>query len=121
MLIILTDWLTYSMEQSPSWETNRFAAGQEIPRIFFRFHNQQSEYLGAVWGPLQRGEFCRGFNQLLIDVWLFVTEVSTLSLILLITQNMVTTGILPPTREIPMVEPGIEPGTSWLVARSSDH
>jgi hypothetical protein len=25
-----------------------------------------------------------------------------------------------PTREIPMVELGIEPGTSWLVARSSD-
>jgi hypothetical protein len=27
----------------------------------------------------------------------------------------------PPTRKIPMVEPGIEPGTSWLVVRSSDH
>jgi hypothetical protein len=26
--------LTYSMEQSPSWEANRFAASQEIPRIF---------------------------------------------------------------------------------------
>ena len=26
-----------------------------------------------------------------------------------------------PTRRIPMVEPGIEPGTSWLVARSCDH
>ena len=26
-----------------------------------------------------------------------------------------------PTRKIPMVEAGIEPGTSWLVARSSDH
>ena len=25
------------------------------------------------------------------------------------------------TRKIPMVEPGIEPGTSWLVARSADH
>jgi hypothetical protein len=25
--------LTYSMEQSPSWEANRFAASQEIPRI----------------------------------------------------------------------------------------
>ena len=25
-----------------------------------------------------------------------------------------------PTRKIPMVEPGIEPGTSWLVARDSD-
>jgi hypothetical protein len=27
--------LTYSMEQSPSWETNRFAASQEIPRILW--------------------------------------------------------------------------------------
>jgi hypothetical protein len=30
-------------------------------------------------------------------------------------------GDPPPTRIIPMVEPGIEPGTSWLVVRSSDH
>jgi hypothetical protein len=34
---------------------------------------------------------------------------------------MVTTGILPPTTKIPMVEPGIEPGTSRLVVRSCDH
>jgi len=27
--------LTYSMEQSPSWETNRFSASQEIPRILW--------------------------------------------------------------------------------------
>ena len=26
-----------------------------------------------------------------------------------------------PTRKIPMVEPEIEPGTSWFVARNSDH
>jgi hypothetical protein len=30
-------------------------------------------------------------------------------------------GDPPPTRKIPMVEPGIELGTSWLVVRSSDH
>ena len=30
-------------------------------------------------------------------------------------------GDPPPTRKIPTVEPGIEPGTSWLVARISDH
>jgi hypothetical protein len=30
-------------------------------------------------------------------------------------------GDPPPTRKIPMVEPVIEPGTSWLVVRSSDH
>ena len=27
--------LTYSMEQSPSWEANRFSAGQEIPRTLW--------------------------------------------------------------------------------------
>ena len=30
---LLTYLLTYSMVQSPSWEANRFAASQEIPRI----------------------------------------------------------------------------------------
>ena len=28
-------FLTYSMEQSPSWEANRFSASQEIPRILW--------------------------------------------------------------------------------------
>jgi hypothetical protein len=37
--------LTYSMEQSPSWEANWFAASQEIPRVLwnpkvhYRTHN----------------------------------------------------------------------------------
>jgi hypothetical protein len=30
-------------------------------------------------------------------------------------------GEPPPSRKIPVVEPGIELGTSWLVFRSSDH
>ena len=60
-------------------------------------------------------------QSLLIELWLLVTEVSTLSLILLTTQTMVTTGILPLQGKIPIVEPGIESGTSWLVVRSSDH
>ena len=60
-------------------------------------------------------------QSLLIELWLLVTEVSTLSLILLTTQTMVITGILPLQGKIPMVEPGIEPGTSWLVVRSCDH
>ena len=34
--------LTYSMEQSPSWEANRFAANQEIPRILW---NPKVHYL----------------------------------------------------------------------------
>jgi hypothetical protein len=32
---------------------------------------------------------------------------------------MVTMGILPSQGTIPMVEPGIEPGTSWLVVRNT--
>ena len=36
------------------------------------------------------------------------------------TQTMVTTGI-PPSGKIRTVEPGIEPGTSWLVVIYSDH
>jgi len=32
---LLTYLLTYSMVQSPSWEANRFAASQEIPRILW--------------------------------------------------------------------------------------
>jgi len=42
---LLTYLLNYSMEQSPSWEANRFSASQEIPRILwnpkvhYRSHN----------------------------------------------------------------------------------
>ena len=36
------------------------------------------------------------------------------------TQIMVTAGI-PPSGKISTVEPGIEPGTSWLVVRDSEH
>ena len=32
---LLSYVLTYSMEQSPSWEGNRFSASQEIPRILW--------------------------------------------------------------------------------------
>ena len=60
-------------------------------------------------------------QSLLIELWLLVTEVLTLNLILLTTQTKVTTGILPLQGKIPMVGPGIEPGTSWLVVRNSDH
>ena len=60
-------------------------------------------------------------QSLLSELWLLVTEVSTLSLILLTTQTVVTRGFLTLQGKIPIVEPGIEPGTSWLVVRSSDH
>ena len=42
---LLTYLLTYCLEQSPSWETNRISASQEIPRILwnpnvhYRVHN----------------------------------------------------------------------------------
>ena len=55
----------------------------------------------VVRSPPTRRSLCRGFNQLLIDVWLLVSEVSTLSLIMLTTQTMVTTGILPPQGKSP--------------------
>jgi len=38
---ILTHSLNYSMQQSPSWEANRFSASQEIPRILW---NQKVHY-----------------------------------------------------------------------------
>ena len=44
-----------------------------------------------------------------------------LSLNLLTTQTMVTTGIFPCKEKISMVEPGIEPGTSWLAVSDPDH
>ena len=44
-----------------------------------------------------------------------------LSLNLLTTQTMVTHENLSLQGKIPMVEPGIEPGTSWLVVRDPDH
>jgi hypothetical protein len=34
-IVCLTYLLTYSIEQSPSWEATRFAASQEIPRILW--------------------------------------------------------------------------------------
>jgi hypothetical protein len=37
------------------------------------------------------------------------------------TQTIVTMGILPYQGKIPMVEPGIKPGTSCLVVRNADH
>jgi len=35
MFYVTTDWLTHSMEQSPSWEANRFSTSQEIPCILW--------------------------------------------------------------------------------------
>jgi hypothetical protein len=34
---------------------------------------------------------------------------------------MVAIGIFPVQGKLPTAEPGIEPGTSWLVVRGSDH
>jgi len=34
---------------------------------------------------------------------------------------MVTMGVFPFQGKTHMVDPGIEPGTSWLVVRNSDH
>jgi len=48
MFNLLTYLLTYSMEQSPSWEANWFGASKEIPRILwnlkvhYRIHKSPS-------------------------------------------------------------------------------
>jgi hypothetical protein len=47
---------------------------------------------------------------LLIDLWLLVDEVSTLSLNLLTTQTMVTTGILPLREKFPWLSRESNPG-----------
>jgi hypothetical protein len=45
VLVFIYLWHTYSMEQSSSWEANRFVGSQEIPRILlnpkvhYRIHN----------------------------------------------------------------------------------
>ena len=44
-----------------------------------------------------------------------------LSLNLLTTQTVATTGNLSLEGNFPMLEPGIEHGTSWLVVRDTDH
>ena len=42
---VITHSLTYSMEQGPTWDANRFSASQVIPRtlwnpkIHYRIHN----------------------------------------------------------------------------------
>jgi hypothetical protein len=50
--------LTYSMEQSPSWEANRFAASQEIPHILLnqkiRYRIHRARHLSLSWAsPIQ--------------------------------------------------------------------
>jgi len=47
----LPHFLTHSMDQSPSWEANRFLAGQEIPRILCnpKVHDPQSQQASGHW------------------------------------------------------------------------
>jgi hypothetical protein len=47
---LLTYSLTHSTQHSPSWESNRFAAGQEIPRILWNpnVHNRIHKFPSPV-------------------------------------------------------------------------
>jgi len=45
---LLTYLLTYSIQQSPSWESNRFSASQEITRILW---NPKVHYRIHKWPP----------------------------------------------------------------------
>jgi len=49
----ITYLLTYSMEQSPSWEANRFSACQEIPRILWSprvyYRSHTARHLSLSW------------------------------------------------------------------------
>ena len=49
LTFLLTYLLTYSVEQSPSWEANRFSASQEIPRILW---NPKVHYRSHKYPPL---------------------------------------------------------------------
>jgi len=52
---LLTNLLTYSIEQSTSWEANRFSASQEIPRILWnpKVHYRIHKYPSLVPIPSQ--------------------------------------------------------------------
>jgi len=41
---VFTYLLTYSIEQSPSWDTNLFSASEEIPHIFWHSNVQHRVY-----------------------------------------------------------------------------
>jgi len=45
------DWLTYSMEQSPSWEANKLSVSQEIPLTLWktRFITAFTSHLPLSW------------------------------------------------------------------------
>ena len=68
-------------------------------------HGARLRCPGDVSGDMQEDEITEG----------------TITLNLLTTQTMVTTKIFPCKGKIPMVEQGIEPGTSWLVVRDPDN
>jgi hypothetical protein len=55
------------------------------------------------------------------DIWIWSTRRGLKPKFYWTTQTMVTMGIFLFKRKIPMVEPGIEPETSWSVVRNSDH
>jgi hypothetical protein len=111
------------MELMNEWVVNKNNTG-----IFFitLISNQSTRYSMSWcagwltwWGPLQRGDLL-WVQSWLIEVlaprrWGFYLKSKSTNY-----RDHGHLGDPPPTRKIPMVQPGIEPGTSWSVARSSD-
>jgi hypothetical protein len=95
--------------------------GQEYIYIYFLIHCHHMSILDFVVTLLVVAEVGTPTRRSYVVLmrWMVIYEYEVpggaLNLILLITQTMVTMGILPYQGEIPMVKPGIEPGTSRLV------
>jgi hypothetical protein len=71
--------------------------------------------LGRLWGAVTLSRWCEGWY---IGRWGARRDLKSRSTNY---PDHGHHGDPPPTRKIAMVEPGIEPRTSWLVVRCSDH
>jgi hypothetical protein len=73
------------------------------------------------WGWDAHEEQLRCTDEVDGDIWTWSTRSSLKPKFYWTTQIKVTIEIFPFKEKFPMVEPWIEPGTSWSVVRNSDH